>query len=178
MSFCISAMRSSVLLRRSKTTSLMGRLSSLNRAASPANSQQRKCFGVGDELCAFVVRVDAFKQQVDFAIALGSEAPRNEIAASGSRAKVKMSAGSALCMGAISRLQPGIALYITSRFLRKIACFLYAFFGRMPTQSFLSRRLRKRGATVHERFTRDPKRQWQRGEVYYHSLERSAGGTW
>jgi ribonuclease R len=38
--------------------------------------RSRKRFSVGDELSVFVVRVDAFKRQVDFAIALASEAPR------------------------------------------------------------------------------------------------------
>jgi ribonuclease R len=36
--------------------------------------RSRKRFSVGDELSVFVVRVDAFKRQVDFAIALASEA--------------------------------------------------------------------------------------------------------
>ena len=36
--------------------------------------RSRKRFKVGDELSVFVVRVDAFKRQVDFAIALASEA--------------------------------------------------------------------------------------------------------
>ena len=35
--------------------------------------RSRKRFKVGDELSVFVVRVDAFKRQVDFAIALASE---------------------------------------------------------------------------------------------------------
>jgi ribonuclease R len=38
--------------------------------------RSRKRFSVGDELSVFVVRVDAFKRQVDFAIALASDAPR------------------------------------------------------------------------------------------------------
>jgi ribonuclease R len=37
--------------------------------------RSRKRFSVGGELSVFVVRVDAFKRQVDFAIALASEAP-------------------------------------------------------------------------------------------------------
>jgi ribonuclease R len=37
--------------------------------------RSRKRFKVGDELSVFVVRVDAFKRQVDFAIALTSEVP-------------------------------------------------------------------------------------------------------
>jgi ribonuclease R len=37
--------------------------------------RSRKRFSVGDELSVFVVRVDAFKRQVDFAIALVSNAP-------------------------------------------------------------------------------------------------------
>jgi ribonuclease R len=40
--------------------------------------RSRKRFNVGDELSVFVVRVDAFKRQVDFAIALASEAPRRD----------------------------------------------------------------------------------------------------
>jgi len=36
--------------------------------------RSRKRFSVGDELSVFVVRVDAFKRQVDFAIALASDA--------------------------------------------------------------------------------------------------------
>jgi ribonuclease R len=38
--------------------------------------RSRKRFSVGDELSVFVVRVDAFKRQVDFAIALAADAPR------------------------------------------------------------------------------------------------------
>src|SRR4029453_8401934 len=38
--------------------------------------RSRKRFSVGDELSVFVVRVDAFKRPVDFAIALASEAQR------------------------------------------------------------------------------------------------------
>ena len=38
--------------------------------------RSRKRFSVGDELSVFVARVDAFKRQVDFAIALTSEASR------------------------------------------------------------------------------------------------------
>ena len=38
--------------------------------------RSRKRFSVGDELSVFVVRVDAFKRQVDFAIALASEASK------------------------------------------------------------------------------------------------------
>jgi ribonuclease R len=37
--------------------------------------RSRKRFSVGDEVSVFVARVDAFKRQVDFAIALPSEAP-------------------------------------------------------------------------------------------------------
>jgi ribonuclease R len=37
--------------------------------------RSRKRFSVGDELSVFVVRVDAFKRQVDFAIALASDGP-------------------------------------------------------------------------------------------------------
>ena len=35
--------------------------------------RSRKRFSVGGELSVFVVRVDAFKRQVDFAIALASD---------------------------------------------------------------------------------------------------------
>jgi ribonuclease R len=38
--------------------------------------RSRKRFSVGDQLSVFVVRVDAFKRQVDFAIALASDASR------------------------------------------------------------------------------------------------------
>jgi ribonuclease R len=52
--------------------------------------RSRKRFSVGDELSVFAVRVDAFKRQVDFAIALTSEAPRKRDRSKGSRAKVKL----------------------------------------------------------------------------------------
>jgi ribonuclease R len=38
--------------------------------------RSRKRFSIGDELSVFVARVDSFKRQVDFAIALGSDTPR------------------------------------------------------------------------------------------------------
>jgi ribonuclease R len=38
--------------------------------------RSRKRFSVGDEFSVFVVRVDVFKRQVDFTIALASEVPR------------------------------------------------------------------------------------------------------
>jgi ribonuclease R len=38
--------------------------------------QSRKRFSVGDELSVFVVRVDAFKRQVDFAITVASGVPK------------------------------------------------------------------------------------------------------
>src|SRR5262249_41157135 len=38
--------------------------------------RSHKRFSVGDELSVFVVRVDGFKRQVDFAIALASEKPK------------------------------------------------------------------------------------------------------
>ena len=38
--------------------------------------RSRKRFSVGDELSVFVVRVDAFKRQVDFAITLASDTPK------------------------------------------------------------------------------------------------------
>src|SRR6266496_804011 len=63
-------------------------------------------------------------------------------------------------------------------FLLKIACFFCAFLGRMPTQSlFLGRTLRRRGAPVHERFVRYPKRQWWCDGIHHHALERSIGGA-
>jgi ribonuclease R len=40
--------------------------------------RSRKRFSVGDELSVFVVRVDAFKRQVDFAVALASDGPRKD----------------------------------------------------------------------------------------------------
>jgi ribonuclease R len=40
--------------------------------------RSRKRFSIGDEVSVFVARVDAFKRQVDFAIALASEAPRRD----------------------------------------------------------------------------------------------------
>jgi ribonuclease R len=40
--------------------------------------RSRKRFSVGDEVSVFVARVDAFKRQVDFAIALPSQAPRKD----------------------------------------------------------------------------------------------------
>jgi ribonuclease R len=38
--------------------------------------RSRKRFSVGDQLSVFVARVDGFKRQVDFALALPSEVPR------------------------------------------------------------------------------------------------------
>jgi hypothetical protein len=76
---------------------LYRRLSNLSRAACLTNSQQRKRFGVRDELCAFVVRLDAFKRQADFEIALGSEAPRKRDRSKGIAGEVKMSAVSGAC---------------------------------------------------------------------------------
>jgi ribonuclease R len=40
--------------------------------------RSRKRFSVGDQLSVFVARVDIFKRQVDFAIALTSEAPKKQ----------------------------------------------------------------------------------------------------
>src|SRR5207248_1903302 len=40
--------------------------------------RSRKRFSVGDQLSVFVARVDIFRRQVDFAIALTSEAPRKQ----------------------------------------------------------------------------------------------------
>jgi ribonuclease R len=52
--------------------------------------RSRKRFSVGDELSVFVARVDVFKRQVDFAIALPSEALRKRDRSKGSRAKAKV----------------------------------------------------------------------------------------
>jgi ribonuclease R len=52
--------------------------------------RSRKRFSVGDELSVFVSRVDVFKRQVDFAIALPSEALRKRDRSKGSRAKAKV----------------------------------------------------------------------------------------
>src|SRR5438876_9584789 len=52
--------------------------------------QSRKRYSVGDELSVFVSRVDVFKRQVDFAIALPSEAPRKRDRSKGSREKAKV----------------------------------------------------------------------------------------
>jgi ribonuclease R len=52
--------------------------------------RSRKRFSVGDELSVFVARVDLFKRQVDFAIALPSEALRKRDRSKGSRAKAKV----------------------------------------------------------------------------------------
>jgi ribonuclease R len=38
--------------------------------------RSRKRFSVGDQVSVFVARVDAFKRQVDFALALAAKAPR------------------------------------------------------------------------------------------------------
>src|SRR5882724_3796855 len=52
--------------------------------------RSRKRFSVGDQLSVFVARVDVFKRQVDFAIALPSEALRKRDRSKGSRAKAKV----------------------------------------------------------------------------------------
>jgi ribonuclease R len=52
--------------------------------------RSRKRFSAGDELSVFVARVDAFKRQVDFAIALPSDALRKRDRSKGSRAKAKV----------------------------------------------------------------------------------------
>jgi ribonuclease R len=52
--------------------------------------RSRKRFSVGDELSVFVARVDAFKRQVDFAIALASGAPRKRDRSKGSPRKAKV----------------------------------------------------------------------------------------
>src|SRR5213593_1494703 len=52
--------------------------------------RSRKRYSVGDELSVFVSRVDIFKRQVDFAIALPSEALRKRDRSKGSRAKTKV----------------------------------------------------------------------------------------
>src|SRR6266542_2823554 len=51
--------------------------------------RSRKRFSVGGEVPVFVARVDAFKRQVDFAIALPSEAPRKQTRGKGSSLKGK-----------------------------------------------------------------------------------------
>ncbi len=52
--------------------------------------RSRKRFSVGDQLSVFVARVDIFKRQVDFAIALTSEAPRKQ---SGARRRSSIARG-------------------------------------------------------------------------------------
>jgi ribonuclease R len=52
--------------------------------------RSRKRFSVGDQLSVFVARVDAFKRQVDFAIALPSEAPGKRHQGKGSLGKAKV----------------------------------------------------------------------------------------
>jgi ribonuclease R len=52
--------------------------------------RSRKRYSVGDELSVFVSRVDVFKRQVDFAIALPSGAPRKRDRSKGSREKAKV----------------------------------------------------------------------------------------
>jgi ribonuclease R len=52
--------------------------------------RSRERFSVGDELSVFVVRVDAFKRQVDFAIALPSQAPRKRDRSKGSPRKANV----------------------------------------------------------------------------------------
>jgi ribonuclease R len=52
--------------------------------------RSRKRFSVGDELSVFVARVDTFKRQVDFAIALASEAPGKRDRRKGSPRKAKV----------------------------------------------------------------------------------------
>jgi ribonuclease R len=52
--------------------------------------RSRKQFSVGDEVSVFVARVDAFKRQVDFAIALPSEARRKRDRSKGSPGKAKV----------------------------------------------------------------------------------------
>src|SRR6266516_3004945 len=55
--------------------------------------RSRKRFSIGDEVRVFVVRVDAFKRQVDFAVALASEAPRKRDRTKGSPGKTKSMSG-------------------------------------------------------------------------------------
>src|SRR5437870_6329667 len=52
--------------------------------------RSRKRFSVGDEVSVFVARIDAFKRQVDFAIAPASEARRKRDRSKGSREKAKV----------------------------------------------------------------------------------------
>src|SRR6266496_3423893 len=55
--------------------------------------RSRTRFSIGDEVRVFVVRVDAFKRQVDFAVALASEAPRKRDRTKGSPGKTKSMSG-------------------------------------------------------------------------------------
>jgi len=52
--------------------------------------RSRKRFSIGDQVSVFVARVDAFKRQVDFALALASEAPRKRDRSKGSLWKAKL----------------------------------------------------------------------------------------
>jgi len=52
--------------------------------------RSRKRFSVGDGLSVFVARVDLFKRQVDFAIALASGEPRKRGRSKGSQQKAKV----------------------------------------------------------------------------------------
>jgi ribonuclease R len=52
--------------------------------------RSRKRFSVGDELSVFVVQVDGFKRQVDFALVLPSQAPRKRDRGKGSLGRAKV----------------------------------------------------------------------------------------
>jgi ribonuclease R len=52
--------------------------------------RSRKRFCVGDQVSVFVARVDTFKRQVDFAIALPSQAPGKRERSKGSSRKAKV----------------------------------------------------------------------------------------
>ena len=52
--------------------------------------RSRKRFSIGDEVSVFVARVDAFKRQVDFALALPSQAPRKRDRSKGSPRKANV----------------------------------------------------------------------------------------
>ena len=52
--------------------------------------RSRKRFSIGDEVSVFVARVDAFKRQVDFALALPSQAPRKRDRSKGSPRKASV----------------------------------------------------------------------------------------
>src|SRR6266436_2724590 len=52
--------------------------------------RSRKRFSIGDEVSVFVARVDSFKRQVDFAIALGSDTPKRNRRTKGQPSRVSI----------------------------------------------------------------------------------------